>query len=191
MPFDPGLHPRHGPRIEVRKASKDGAVGNLVAQNTSPSARSNAKASSQRANVFYINDFLRVGVAQVARSEEGRWITIALTFENLTNDELLLGLAFGTVDWGAQLVDDLGNSHRPKRRGGVSGIAGIRHGKQYESPGRYSAFSARSSSTVVFTFEASSEKVGTLYSFAGNFRRWENGNLKRFPIGIANIELPN
>lgn len=174
------------------KTPREGIAETLILQNPSVPSGDNitAQPMPQRSDVYFSNSFLRVGVVQVAKSEESRNITLALSLENLTTTDILIGMEMGSTYCRATLVDNLGNSFKLDiGTSGASGIACVYIGARKELAEYYTTLTARSKSTAVLTFRTDSKEVGTLYSFAGNFLRFEAGQTTKFSVGIGNIQL--
>lgn len=173
------------------KAPKKGIAENLMMQNAPVPQGGVAAAVSpvQRSDAYFSNSFLRVGIAQVARSGDAGQIMLALSIENLTNNELFLALEYDGAWCVATLIDNLGNRYRTKRYDRrVSGLSCLLERREMDDPAGYAVLSSKGKTTVVLPLFGESEDVGTLFSFAATFVKFQDKTPTRFSVGINNIQ---
>ncbi len=187
------------------RVQKKGVVENLMRQGASPHLKSRVTATRpggrkvQASDVFFQNSFLRLTVASLAVVDSGAGATLALTFENLTAQDLYLAIEF--VPWACQarLIDDRGSTLELAES--PNGIICLQVGRDDKAQENFSLFTAKSRSTVVFSYGKTSkgpkpsgkqvepsQAPPSVYQVGLSLLRHEQGRTSRFSAGIANIE---
>ena len=172
------------------KAPKQGTAESLMMQNAPLPQSSTTVAISpvQHADAYFSNSSLRVGIAQIAQSDDLHQIMLALSLENLTNSDLLLALEYEDGRCIARMIDNLGNQYRPKHASReLSGINCL-YRRHMDSPGEFTTLSAKGKTTIVIPLFGDTETTGSLFSFASTFAIFQEKTPTRFSVGISNIQ---
>ena len=174
----------------------DEVVQNLLRQPASPRAGagtgargggSGAGPTTQPADVYFQNDFLRVTVSTIGVKLDDRdrdaYVTLSLVFENLTGSELRIADSSSCT---LQLIDDRGVMYK------VRDLAGL----HCVSPGRaeaadYSSIGPSSRTTVVGRFLGLTENPGSRFALGGNLVRLVGNQYSSFSLGISGIQGPD
>ncbi len=178
------------------KSPKKGIAENLMMQNAPvpQGGAITAVSAVQRSDAYFSNSFLRVGVAQVARSSDSRQIMLTLSLENLTNSDLHVTLAREHSRCVTTMMDNLGNRYQPLGLGYDHGISGVTcpRGSELEDAQNYSTISAKGKTAVVIPYRRdgdAAEDIGSLFSFASTFIRLADKSYSQFSVGISNISI--
>lgn len=181
---------------ESARCQKKGVVENLMRQGAGPGT-SNAQPAQDRpavrqiqaSEVFFQNSFLLLTVDSLAVSKESGRVTLALRLENLTTQEILLSVSRDYYGCEATLMDNQGNI-QGSLHASAGGIGCLRPDSVLEAD-QFTRFSPKSRNTLIFSFGAMDKSGGTgnIFAFSSEFLIFEAGTVKRFSVGISNIEL--
>ena len=174
------------------KAPKSGIAENLMMQNA-PVPQGGAMAAAppaQRSDAYFSNSFLRIGIAQVAKSSESGQIMLALSLEDLTSSDLLLALAVDDHSrCTVSMMDDLGNRYQPNSWSfSFPGMPCVSRSNLDEAD-RYATLSARSKAAVMIPLVSGAEVLGSAFSVAATFVKFEEDLPKQFSVGISNVHI--
>lgn len=178
------------------KIAKTDAVLQLMKQNAGspggtalPTAASRARPGAQRSDVYFQNGFLRIEVQSASKSTDGKRVTLAVSLESTTADDLLTTVCSSSYCSRAiVVVDDQGNSAYC----GYSGLscagtdcAGRRDAAQY------TLISGKTKTVVTLVCEFGEAIKGQTVAFSGNFARLVGEQSTQFSAGVSNILLGN
>lgn len=172
---------------------KDEAIESLLRQGAAPSDDYGGSSTRpvgrqvQASDVFFQNKDIRLTVDSVSIDDERRDGVLALRLENLTVSDLFLALE-QPYKCKASLIDNRG-VHSSNSNTGVTGIACIGFNSAARQPAEaFTMISAKSSTTLVFSFHFIDEVKGDRFSFSANFLIRRSGSVSRFSAGISNIQ---
>jgi TolB-like protein len=175
--------------------AKTEAVLQLMKQNAGapsggvlPALASPSGSGVQRSDVFFQNAFLRVEVQSASKAKDGRQVTLALSLESITADDLLIAgriRAYGAPAF--MVVDDQGNSSY-----GCSYSGLVEVGPYIETEASsYTLLTGKSKTVMTLTCRFSEAVKGQILAFSGGFARLTGERQTLFSAGISNIQLGN
>lgn len=176
------------------RITKTDAVVQLMKQNAGsptasafPAAASPSRSGAQRSDVFFQNSFLRVEPQSASKSKDGKRITLALSIENTSAEELLLAVRYDTVyDRLPLLVDDQGNAASADD---LVGLARQAHASDENA--HYTMISPKSKTVITLSFVFGEPVTGRAISFSADLFRLTGERWSQFSIGLTNIQLSN
>jgi TolB-like protein len=136
----------------------------------------------QGSDVFFQNEFLRVDVAAISVTKDLKTARLVLTFANLLQENLVLGVEHnGFICW-FSLSDEAGQTDN----GDMKGLPCFNSRPQNTDD--FAVLGPKAKIPVSFSFETD-ESWGKLFAFGGHFLRTQNGEIQKFTVGISGIEV--
>ena len=166
---------------------RDTGAGKLPVEETASARKEDFQPTQLTETPSFQNSFLHVTLRSFNRSSDKRKINLALVFENISKDDLLLSLTEG--DENKYLIDDAGERWILYQKA-VGITTRCAFGCQPQS-----LFNPGQSSVVLFPFKPTGEIAGKQFDFGANLiasikesGRWRNRF--KFSIGISSLVLP-
>jgi hypothetical protein len=150
-----------------------------------PGTRNSSRSSTQRSDVYFQNDFLRVEIASASKA--GKSVSVGLRLRNISREPLLIALPYGCE---AHLLDDRGNALIARRIPGLGCVSA-----RYSDPDAFTQIAPATETVVVMTFgmdyftASRVLELGTTFSLTMDALRFVAKNSSRFSIGMAGIEI--
>ena len=153
---------------------------------------------AQHSGAYFQNDFLRVEVRSLSKSADGKFVNLALSFENLLAEEIAIAIdeRQNSCDGSdaVRVVDDRGNSSEWTAVTGVSCVGLGVYGEPSGNRTSYTTISPKSRTAVTLWSSFGDGKVetpGSRFSFSANLGRHLDKTYSRFSVGIADIVPSN
>ena len=170
--------------VEFKSTKRAIKAGGMACRRCSPSQQVTGSESIQNTTSApsFQNDFLRVTLQSIIKSEDMKRVNLVLLMENITNDDIWLGwqsrtaslLGNGGVEWSASNIS------------GIEAVYGGNYGKRH-----YSVFNPGTKNTINIKFYTNRavESDETIFSFSCNMLRYVKNPPTRFSIGLSNMRI--
>jgi TolB-like protein len=172
--------------VEFKSTKRAVKAGGMACRRCNSSQQVTGRSESVQGNTTtsapsFQNDFLRVTLQSISKSDDQKWINLVLVMENITNEDIWLGGQTQT----ANLLGNKGVQWSATKLSGVEILWSAGADKE-----RYSLFNPGAKNTIGINFTSRNEESEeTIFSFSFNMLRFVKKTPTRFSIGIRDMRI--
>ena len=162
------------PMRKIEKQSKQAAVSNQWLYGKSAPT--------------FQNNFLKVGLQSISISDKGNRVNLAISLQNITNEDLFLSLKKGPGGIETSLIDDHGGLWKLLRWNGINSIY-YAFDFQKNKKDNFTQFSPGSKNVIIMVFESRQETDATEFDFSADLYKYSKEGATQFSIGLSDMKI--